>query len=72
MERKKRLIVFNKMDLANPNMILVRIGIFYCIAVENLASVGLVWSAFVACMLLEFFIVGDVTKYYADWKFECE
>lgn len=26
LERKKRLIVFNKMDLANPNMMLVSIA----------------------------------------------
>lgn len=31
LERKKRLIVFNKMDLANPNMILVSIGITLCL-----------------------------------------
>lgn len=36
LERKKRLIVFNKMDLANPNMILVsiRINIFLFINKE--------------------------------------
>ena len=39
LERKKRLIVFNKMDLANPNMMLVstaisiRLSFFYYIAV---------------------------------------